>query len=196
MTREQALELASSMLGEKRLLHSLCVAEAARRLAPAFGADAGKAELAGILHDVMKEQDDEVLLRYLSVPPDTGVEDPKDLHPLWHAWAGAEYAQRELGLDGEICGAIRFHTSGRPGMGPLEKTLFLADYISDDRTFPGSAEVREKAEEDPEGAILLALRNEIGHLVSKGRAVDLHSAAAYDWFLTTLSKRDDDKQEN
>ena len=43
MTREQALELASSMLGEKRLRHSLWVADAARRLAPAFGADAGKA---------------------------------------------------------------------------------------------------------------------------------------------------------
>ena len=43
-------------------------------------ADAGQAELAGILHDVMKEQDDEVLLRYLSVPEGTGVEDPADLH--------------------------------------------------------------------------------------------------------------------
>ena len=192
MTRDEALKLASSLMGEKRLHHSLCVAEAAGRLAPAFGADPEKAELAGILHDLMKERDDGVLLAYLSVPEGTGVEDPKDLHPLWHAWAGAEYAERELGLDEEICGAIRFHTSGRPGMGPLEKTLFLADYISDDRTFRGSAEVREKAEEDPEGAILMALRNEIGHLVSKGRPLDLHSAAAYDWFLTTLSKRDDD----
>ena len=194
MGYEEARKLAASMLGERRLHHSDCVAETALRLAPGFGADPEKARLAGILHDIMKEQEDSVMLRYLLVPGGTGVDDPGQLHALWHSWAGAAYAERELGLDADICDAIRYHTSGRADMTPLEKTVFLADYISDDRTFDGSAEVREKAKENQDEALLLALQNEITHLIKKKRAVDLHSVAAYDWLLKTLSEREENNR--
>ena len=41
--------------GDARYEHSLCVAEAAAALARKYGADPQKAELAGTLHDIMKD---------------------------------------------------------------------------------------------------------------------------------------------
>ena len=43
----------------------------------------------------------------------------------------------------EVLDAIRYHTSGRPGMTLLEKIIYLADYIEPGRHFPGVEEVRE-----------------------------------------------------
>ena len=66
MTVEQAKQLAREMLRDRRYEHTANVADAARRLAPVFGADAEKAELAAWLHDVMKHQSDEVLLKTMA----------------------------------------------------------------------------------------------------------------------------------
>ena len=55
MTTAEAKALIRPMLSDKRYHHSLCVAKEAVRLAMRFGADAEKAELAGILHDITKE---------------------------------------------------------------------------------------------------------------------------------------------
>ena len=186
----QARELAASLLGEKRLHHSECVAEAAARLAPGFGADTETARVTGMIHDIMKERPDEELIRLMGGPEAVRANGLEGLRPLWHAWAGAVYAEKVLGLDSGIADAVRYHTSGRAGMSPLEKTVFLADYISSDRTFEGSAEVRKKAEKDQDAACLMALQNMICHLVSSGRKLDLRSPEAYDWFLETISNRE------
>ena len=42
-------------LSDYRFYHSLCVAESAKALAKKYGADTEKAEVAGLLHDSMKE---------------------------------------------------------------------------------------------------------------------------------------------
>ena len=47
-----------------------------------------------------------------------------------HAKAGAIIARDEFGItDQEILDAIRYHTTGRPGMTMLEKIIFIADII-------------------------------------------------------------------
>ena len=43
------------LLSEKRYYHSLCVSEAAAKLAEQSGADVAKAQISGILHDIMKD---------------------------------------------------------------------------------------------------------------------------------------------
>ena len=43
---------------------------------------------------------------------------------------GAYLAEKEAGItDPEILDAIRYHTSGRPGMTLLDKVIYVADYI-------------------------------------------------------------------
>jgi HD superfamily phosphohydrolase YqeK len=109
-------------LSEKRYSHSCRVAEKAKEISLLLGLSseaAQKAYLAGLLHDRARE----------SVSPDV------------HAAAGADLVLQELRItDEDVLQAIRSHTFGRVGMSQLEKIIFVADYIEDDRLH-GSAKI-------------------------------------------------------
>ena len=62
---KQYVELIRSRLSDYRFYHSVCVAEAAVQLAERFGADVEQAYVAGILHDVMKEEEPSVQRAYI-----------------------------------------------------------------------------------------------------------------------------------
>lgn len=184
MTLQEARVIAGSHLSDKRMYHSQCVARCASELALRNGADPQKAEIAGILHDVMKEEPDDALLKTMVGSDIMQVDHFLDCRPIWHSFAGAVYLSREYSLDEDICSAIYYHTCGHAGMTPLEECVFLADYISEDRTFPGSNEVRNIAKEDIEEAIFAALRNMISHLVEQGRVVMPLSLEAYNYYAS------------
>lgn len=142
-------------LSEKRFHHSVCVSQAAVRLARKYGGDEKKAETAGILHDIMKEIPVEEQLRMMSefdiILTDVERSSPK----LWHAMLGAEYIRRRLNVtDPEIVDAVRYHTTGRKNMTLLDKILFIADFISEDRDYPGVEKMRRKAEISLETAMI------------------------------------------
>ena len=81
--------------------------------------------------------------------------------------------------DAEILSAIRWHTTGRAGMTLLDKVVFLADFISADRDYPGVERMREKAEVSMEAALFEGLQFTIQELVSEGRPVHEDSVRAY-----------------
>ena len=56
-------------------------------------------------------------------------------------------------------------------MSPLEKIIYVADYIEPGRKFPGVEEVRELAEQNLDKALLQALKNTISFLISKNQSV-------------------------
>ena len=143
MTYEQYEQEVQRHLTEKRFYHSQCVAQEAARLAQQYGADVEKARLAGILHDIMKDTPPEQQLKILQ---DSGIlltKTQRHNRKLWHALAGAAYLQQTLQVkDGDIVEAVRCHTSGKKDMSLLEKVLFVADYISADREYPGVERMR------------------------------------------------------
>ena len=59
------VELLKEFLNEDRFNHSLCVARQAENLANKYGADANKAYLAGLLHDITKNKSTNEHLRIL-----------------------------------------------------------------------------------------------------------------------------------
>ncbi|WP_026693928.1 bis(5'-nucleosyl)-tetraphosphatase (symmetrical) YqeK [Peribacillus kribbensis] len=179
MNREQALELVKAQITDKRYQHTLGVAESALALARKYGADPHKAELAAIFHDYAKFRPKEEMKQII-----IDQEMPSDLlsfhSELWHAPVGAYLVQKETGVeDPEVLDAIKYHTSGRPGMGLLEKIIYLADYIEPGRNFPGVDEVRELAEKDLDAALLKAMKNTISFLLSKSSAVYPETFFAY-----------------
>lgn len=124
-------------LDDYRFLHSLNVAESAASLARKYGADEEKAYFAGLLHDIMKNENDEDMLKCIAkggiILSRTEKENPK----LWHAMAGECYLRTELGItDEEILSAVRYHTTGKEGMTLFEKIIYVADYISAERSYP------------------------------------------------------------
>lgn len=171
MDQEKALQLVKKQLTDKRYEHTLGVMKTAVQLAERYGADVKKAEIAAVFHDYAKfrpkeemkqllieEQEDERLLHFH--------------HELWHAPAGAVLVKKEAGIEDEdILSAIRWHTTGRPGMTLLEKIVYLADYIEPGRVFPGVEEVRKTAEQDLNKAVLAAVKNSILFLMSKKQPV-------------------------
>jgi predicted HD superfamily hydrolase involved in NAD metabolism len=171
MDRDQALDLVRAQLTEHRYQHTLGVMETAIELAERYHADRDKAEMAAIFHDYAKFRPKEEMKKII----ETEEMDKRLLEynaELWHAPVGAYLVRKEAGVeDDEILDAIRFHTSGRPGMTNLEKVIYLADYIEPGRRFPGVDEVRELAKDNLEEALILSIRNSITFLMKKNQAV-------------------------
>lgn len=179
MKREEALACVQEQLTEQRYIHTVGVMETAVKLAERFGADVKKAETAAIFHDYAKFRPKEEM-KQIILDGGGPLEVLDFHHELWHAPAGAALVKTEVGItDEDILSAIRFHTSGRPNMTPLEKVIYVADYIEPGRRFPGVEEVRTLAEEDLDLALIQALKNTITFLISKNQAVYPETVATY-----------------
>ena len=168
------------MLSEKRLKHSIFVAQRAEYLAKIYGCDIKKAYTAGLLHDIMKDKQSNEQLQWIT---DFGILfDPVKLAcpKVWHSTAGALYIRERLCLkDPEILDAVTYHTTGRPDMSLLEKIIFLADYTSEDRKFKEAGVVREASEQDLDQAMLLATGYVIEELVEKQSPICADTIEAY-----------------
>lgn len=156
-----------SKLDGFRINHSECVSECAATLAERYGADVEKARLAGLLHDVMKNASAD---EHFAVLEKSGecfskleLTNPK----VWHQITGAAFLKSEgITDDEEILGAVRWHTTGRADMTLLEKVVYIADFISADRSYPDVGVVRKLAQTSLEEAILYTSRYTVKKLVS------------------------------
>ncbi len=172
---------------EKRFFHSQCVAAEAAKLARRYGADVEKARLAGILHDIMKEAPAD---EQLKIVEKFGIMLSKHESPVpkpWHAAAGAAYLYGVLGVDDpEILSAVECHCWGKGNMTTLDKVLFVADFISADREYPGVENMREAAYRSLEEAIVKGVAWTLNDLSSQGRPIDPDSVYAYNDALEQL----------
>lgn len=178
--KEEFIEVLKKRLKETRFQHSLNVADAALRLAKKYGADEEKAYIAGLLHDVCKnvspEEQKEYMLKDKEELDSVILENEK----LWHAPAGAVYVRDVLGIkDEDIFLAIKYHTTARKNMGLLEKIIYIADYISDERSYEGVEIMREKAFRDLDEAILEGTRYTILDLAKANRIINQDTIDAY-----------------
>ena len=177
---EEYIEIIRPKLTEARFIHSVNVAQSARELANIYGCDEEKCAVAGILHDIMKDTDKEQQLKMLS---DFGIilnTTEKVTPSLWHQISGAAYIEHILGIkDEEILGAVRYHTSGKSGMSTFEKIIFIADFISADRIYPGVDVMRRYAAESLDKAIVEGLAFTIKELAINNRPIIADTIHAY-----------------
>ena len=179
---ERAEALARSRLSEKRYEHTLRVADTAEDVALTHDLDADRARLAALLHDAAREMGPEEFL-YLADKWHLQVGDPERQSPkLLHGPVAAELAKRELGVvDEEVLEAIRAHTTGRPGMGPLALVLYVADKIEPARDYPSVGRLRRLTGKDLNGAAEESLRRAIAHNEERGKATHPASLQMLDW---------------
>ena len=179
---EEAAALARSRLSEKRYGHTVRVADTAEDLARAHHLDEKRARLAALLHDAARETEPEEYLR-LADKWEIPVGEPERQSPkLLHGPVAAELARRELGIeDGEVLEAVRAHTTGKPGMGPLALVLFVADKIEPARDYPSVGRLRELAREDLHEVAAESLRRAIAHNEERGRDTHPASLKTLEW---------------
>jgi len=155
----------------ERYDHVLGCEQESARLALRYGADERLAREAALLHDVTKPLnfDEQLkLCQKYGIILDT-VE--KNERKLLHALTGACVAGKVYDACAEVCRAIRSHTTGDADMALLDKILYLADYIEPTRNFPGLSELREEAERDLDGAVIMGLTMSVRELAESGRLV-------------------------
>lgn len=171
-------------LSDYRFYHSLCVAESARELAKKYGADEHKAEVAGILHDVCKEEEPEVQLEIIKNAGMTITDFEKAGKKFYHQISGCAYAKSVLGIeDEEILGAIRYHTTVKADMTLMQEIIYLADFISADRDYKDIDNIRKEAEKGKEYGMLYATVYTIKSVVKKRKPLHPDTVAAYNWLL-------------
>jgi predicted HD superfamily hydrolase involved in NAD metabolism len=179
---EEADAFARSRLSKERYGHTLRVADTAEDLAAVHNLDKNRARLAALLHDAARETGPEEFLR-LAHEWDLPVGEPERQSPkLLHGPVAAELARRELGIeDGEVLEAVRAHTTGRPGMGPLALVLYVADKIEPARDYPSVGRLRELARENLHEVAAESLRRAIAHNEERGRDTHPASLQTLEW---------------
>ncbi len=177
-------KLLSIRLNEKRYFHSLCVADEAKRLAKAYGADESKAYLAGLLHDVTKNSPVAEHLQIFSTFGIILTDVEKHGEKLWHAISGSAYVKHFLNIEDEdIISAIRYHTTARADMTKLETVLYLADFTSRDRDYDDVDVMRSLVDKSENEALLYALKYTINELLNKGAAIHPDTVSAYNYVV-------------
>lgn len=184
---ERLRRVIQGRLSQKRYAHSMNVQRRAAVLAGIHGADWYRAAVAGLAHDICRDEPKVWQLKYLHAH-DILLDDSVRCHPMvWHAVTGAAYLYHELGLrDTPVLDAVRFHTTGRGGMSLLEKVVFLADATSADRDFPGIRELRSLSEEDLDHAMYCCIHREVRRAVDAGKPVIGDSWEALRYFRDLL----------
>ncbi len=184
MTIEDYKSIIRPMMSERRYIHCVNVSLEAARLAPKYGADVKKAEVAGILHDITKEIDLKKQLQIIECGDIILTDVEKATNKLWHAISGSVYIQTKLGVDDQdIINAIRYHTTGRANMSLLEKVVFLADFTSAERDYPDVDVIRQKADISLEDGMLYGLQFTLNKLLKNQGLLCLDTIEAYNEIL-------------
>ena len=147
---------------EKRIKHSFSTALCGVKLAKRACVATDKAITALLLHDigkyVTKEEAEQMGVKFGSRIDGMPL-------PIRHAEIGAEILSQLLGIkDEEIIEAVRWHTTGRPNMTPLEKVVYLADYIEPLRDFPTVDYLRKETEKSIDAGLLASLENSVKYV--------------------------------
>ncbi len=181
--------LIKSMLSKKRYNHCCNVADMCRKLAEKNGEDPEKAFTAGLLHDIHKEIDPDIMKKEVL---ESGFEvDPVEIEskPLWHAIASAHYCRTELGItDEDMLNAIRYHTVGRAEMSTLEKIVYLGDLVSAERDFKDVEKYRKYVLDDLDNAMFQVMKWSIPNTIEKGSKIPVSSLNAYNYYMQFKKK--------
>lgn len=181
---------AEKYLKPKRVAHVRGVEQEAVKLARRWGADEGDAAEAAICHDITKALERGEQLRLCEKYAIMTDELEKTSEKLLHAKTGAAFAADQFGLSDDVALAIRFHTTGRPGMAKLEMITYLADYIEPGRNgFDGLEELRRAAYEDLDLAMELGMRMSLDEVRGKGYAAHSNTVEGQRWYLNNLRRR-------
>lgn len=139
-------EAIKKRVSKRRLQHIEGVADTAEQIAIAYGKDARKARLAGLLHDWDKGMDNEEIKQRaydLGVDKELGdwvIENmPEVIHGVSASRAlGNQFPQ----IPDDVLHAIKVHTTACRNMSDLDKIIYVADAIEPNRKFESIADLR------------------------------------------------------
>lgn len=188
LTTKALQKLAKDTLSEKRYKHEKNVAKKAKELAKIYHVDIEKTEKSAWIHDILKEKDKNVLLQLLSqdaIIAKTNLQQPAS---IWHGPAASIYAKEELGItDDDILSAVACHTTGKENMSMLDKVLYVADAISEERSYDGVEQLRELANINLDEAVFTIMQQTVNYLQKANKPIDPESIKALHYMQQQLN---------
>jgi len=174
----------NARLDPRRYEHSLSVSFTSIALAMRYGYDINKAELAGLLHDCAKCYSDETLIKQCGINGVELSEEEQQVKVTIHARYGAWLAKHQYHIqDEDVLSAIRYHTTGRPGMSLLEKIVFTADFIEPRREKAKRLpELRILAFENLDQTVYEILYDSLQYLKEQGGRIDSMTQKAFAYY--------------
>ena len=168
-------------LSESRYEHTLSVSYTCVCLAMRYGYPLEKAEIAGLLHDCAKCYPEDSYVSRCSKHGIPLTDEEKAAPAVLHAKLGAWMAKERYGIkDEEILSAIACHTTGKPGMGLLDKILYIADYIEVRRDKADNLPaMRRLAFEDIDEALFQIVEGTLTYLNKRGMTIDPMTERTY-----------------
>lgn len=177
------------MLTEGRFEHSLNVAKCAEKLCDIYDCDKEKAYLAGMVHDCAKCLNEKQVEDY--VEKYEIYLDPLEENnlALSHSAIGSYIAEYELGIkDEDIINSIKYHTTGREEMSILEKIIYIADLIEEERKFPAADELRKLAYAgELDKAILTSFNNTLKYVIENDELIHTRTVSARNYMMQEMS---------
>ena len=155
-----------------------------------YSYDLEKAMLAGLMHDCAKCMPNAKKLK-VAEKNHLEITDLERSNPfMLHAKLGAFLARKKYDIDDEeVLSAIRWHTTGRPGMTLLDKIVYVADYIEPKRDkAPNLPMIRQMAFVDLDGALLKILEDTLGYLGTSTENIDSMTKMTYDYYKNQLQE--------
>lgn len=175
-------------LDTKRFWHTLGVANIAAALAMRYDVDMTTAYVAGLLHDCAKCISDKKKFS-ICKKNNISISETEHQNPsLLHAKVGAFIAADKYHIeDSKVIDAIKYHTTGRPGMTDLEQIIYIADYIEPGRNkAPNLDIIRHLAFIDKEKALLKILEDSLFYLKDSEHEIDNATQETYDFYKNNL----------
>lgn len=182
--RRQIIKKLKATLDPERFEHSLRVEKIALALGKRYRVSQKNISLAALLHDCARRYDRKGLLKKAR-EMGLAVDAVKRSEPkLFHGEIGARLAGKEFGVKApDIPNAIRRHTTGAPGMSKLEKIIYLADHIEEERNFRGVHKLRSLAFKDLDQAVFEAASSMLRFLLSKKLPIHPETLRTRNYYL-------------
>ena len=172
---------AHEMLLPIRIPHVDACEVEAMHLAERWNVNIEDAREAAILHDITKKLDFSENLCIIAEHGENIEELKKGEEKLLHSVTGSLLAKSIFGMSDAVTEAIRWHTTGRFGMSTLEKIIYIADYTESTRDFPEVDELRRKAYNNIDEAMVMGLEMTVSDLLFRGISPSLGTyGALYD----------------
>jgi len=158
----------------QRLDHVVGVVEAATELAERYApGEVERCRIAGWLHDAAKHWSGEDLLAYAEARGELITPMEREVPMLLHGLVGYLVGAEQFALDDPLIkAACTNHTTSAPGMGIVEKIVFLADLIEPERRFDGVETIRKLADNNLDQAMLFTLDHSLRYLIDRKRLID------------------------
>ena len=165
--------------------------QVARDLAEIHDVDRTAVDLAVAAHDLARGMKGSAIL-------EEALRQGLEVHPvqkrtpaLLHGPVAAVWLERTAGItDGRVLDAVRWHSTGKRGMGPVARVVFLADKLDPEkvRRDPWLRDVEALAGEDMGRAVLRYLDGQLAYLLDREALIHPESVEFRNELMVELAR--------